>query len=117
MKIYGEEYGMMLTIGATDEIGKFCPDGDFTRIGELLDQKYSDMINAVAKFIVALSKGYDDNKRFSGEEVTHKPLTVEMVKALPVSFFKEAQAEAFATFSADSKTTVEVAPSKKKENQ
>lgn len=116
MQIYGEEYGMMLTVGATTEISEFCPDGDFTRIGELLDMKYVDMINAVSKFIVAMSKGYDDNKRFSGEEVTHKPLTVEMVKSLPATFFKEAQTEAFAAFRDGSKTTVEVAPSKKEGN-
>lgn len=117
MKIFGEEYGMMLTVGASAEIADLCPDGDFTRIGEVLDMKYSDMINAITRIVVAMANGYDEAKRYSGEEVTHKPLTVEMVKALPSNIFREAQNEAFAAFREGSKTTVEVEPSKKEEKE
>lgn len=117
MKIYGEEYGFMLTVGASAEIADLCPDGDLNRIGEVLDGKFSETIDFTSKFIVAMAKGYDDAKRFSGEQIDHKPLTVEMVKSLSSSAFREVQDNALSCFLADSKTSVEVAPSKKAVNQ
>lgn len=115
MKIFGEDYGFMLTVGASSEIADLCPDGDLTRMGELLQGTFSQTINFTAAFIEAMAKGFDDAKRFSGESVTHPPLTAEMVKALPGDLFKEVQAAALASFRGDTKTTVEVEPAKKKE--
>ena len=117
MKIFDEEYGFLLTVGASAEIADLCPDGDLTRMGELLEGRYSQTVNFTAAFIQAMAKGFDDAKRFAGEEVTHKPLTAEMVKALPSNVFKDVQAAALAAFQGDTKTTVEVAPSKKGESQ
>ena len=117
MKIFDEEYGFMLTVGASAAIADLCPDGDLNRMGEVLEGRFSQTINFTASFIAAMAKGFDDAKRFAGEEVTHKPLTAEMVKALPSDLFKEVQAAALAAFQGDTKTTVEVAPSKKKGSQ
>lgn len=117
MKIFGEEYGFMLTVGASAAIADLCPDGDLNRIGELLDGKVSDTINFAASFICAMAKGFDDARRFAGEEITHRPLTTEMVKALPSDVFNEVQSAAILAFKGDTKTTVEVAPAKKKESQ
>lgn len=117
MKIFEEEYGFMLTVGASAAIADLCPDGDLARMGELFEGRFSQTINFTAAFIAAMAKGFDDAKRFAGEEVTHKPLTAEMVKALPSDLFKEVQAAALAAFQGDTKTTVEVAPSKKKGSQ
>jgi hypothetical protein len=115
MKIFGEEYGFALTVGASAEIAELCPDGDLTRIGELLGGRYANMMNAAAAFVVAMATGYDNLHRYSGEEITHPPLTVEMLKALPSKEFTEVQSAAMACFAADSKPTVEVAESKKKD--
>lgn len=117
MKIFGEEYGFALTVGASAEIADLCPDGDLNRMNELLSGRMSKTINFTASFITALAKGYDEVKRYSGEEVTHKPLTVEMVKSLTTDVFYQVQAEALAAFREDTKTTVEVAPPKKDKNR
>lgn len=117
MKIFGDEYGFALTVGASAAIADLCPDGDLNRMNEVLSGRLSKTIDFTASFIAAMAKGYDDSKRYAGEEITHKPLTAEMVKALPSNTFQEVQAAALAAFSEDTKTTVEVAPSKKEENR
>lgn len=106
----------MLTVGASAEIAEMCPNGDITRIGEILDGRYSHTLKFLISFVVSMSKGYDAAKKLEGEEITHRTLTEEMVMALPNDVFKEAQAAAFEAFRADTKTSVEVAPSKKKGN-
>lgn len=117
MKIFDEEYGFMLTVGASAEIADLCPDGDLNRMSEVLNGRFSQTINFTAAFIQAMAKGFDDAKRFAGEEVTHRPLTAEMVLSLPSNVFKDVQAAALAAFKGDTETTVEVAPSKKRESQ
>lgn len=117
MKIFGEEYGFMLTVGASAAIADLCPDGDLNRMGELLQGRFSDTVNFTASFIVAMAAGFDDAKRYAGEEITHKPLTAEMVLSLPSDAFQEVQTAALAAFASDTKATVEVAPAKKKESQ
>lgn len=114
MKIFGEDYGFMLTIGASAEIAKLCPDGDISRMSEVIGGNYADAVNFSARFIVAMANGYDDKKRFDGEEVTHRPLTVEMIMALPGNLFAEIQTVALAAFGEDVKPSVETKPSKKK---
>lgn len=114
MKIFGEEYGFALTVGASAEIAEMCPNGDIKRIGEILDGRYSQTLKFLVSFIVAMAKGYDAQKWVQGEDITHRPLTEEMVLALPNDVFKEVQSAAFEAFHADMKTSVEVAPSKKK---
>lgn len=113
MKIFGEDYGFMLTVGASAQIADLCPDGDLNRMGELLSGRMSKTIDFTASFIAAMAKGYDDAKRYEGEEITHKPLTADMVKSLPSEVFAEVQKTALAAFRGDTKTTVEVEPSKK----
>lgn len=117
MKIFGEEYGFALTVGASAEIADLCPDGDLSRIAEVLEGSFSKTVKFTASFISAMAKGYDDEKRYNGEEITHRPLTVDMVLALPSDVFKEVQDAALAAFRGDMKTTVEVAPPKKEENR
>lgn len=117
MEIFGEEYGFELTIGASATIADLCPDGDLTRIGEMLEERTSKVILFSAKFIEAMAKGFDDARRYAGEEITHRPLTAEMVMALPSNVFKEVQAAAIESFRGDTKTTVEVAPPKKEGNR
>ena len=117
MNIFGNEYGFMLTVGASAEIAEMCPDGDLTRIGEVADAKTADTIRFTAKFVSAMAKGFDDAKRYAGEEVTHRPLTAEMVMSLPSADFQEIQAAAIAAFKDGLQQTVEVAPPKKKEKE
>lgn len=117
MKIYGEEYGFKLTIGASAAIADLCPDGELERMEELMQGKVSDTLKFTASFIEVLAKGFDDAKRYAGEEVTHRPLTAEMVMSLPSADFQEIQAAAIAAFKDGLQQTVEVAPPKKKEKE
>lgn len=117
MNIFGEEYGFSLTVGASAAIADLCPDGDLNRMNEVLSGRLSNTINFTASFIAAMAKGFDDARRYAGEEVTHKPLTADMVLALPGDVFGEVQNAALAAFREDTKTTVEVEPSKKEENR
>ena len=117
MEIFGEEYGFMLTVGASAAIADLCPDGDLNRMNEVLAGRMSQTIDFTASFIAAMAKGFDDAKRFAGEEITHKPLTAEMVKALPSNVFQNVQSAALTAFREDTKSTVEVAPSKKEEKR
>ena len=117
LKIYGEEYGFKLTIGASAAIADLCPDGELERMDEVLQGKVSDTLKFTASFIEAMAKGFDDAKRYAGEEVTHRPLTADMVMSLPSADFREIQAAALASFREDLQQTVEVAPAKKKEKE
>ena len=116
MNIFGNEYGFMLTVGASEEISELCPDGDLSRLGEVLQGSYSQTIGTVTKMLLAMSRAYDLNRAFEGHPQDHPELTANMLKALPQDKFLEAQGEAMAAFRNDTKTTVEVEPSKKKEN-
>ena len=117
MKIFGHEYGFALTVGASTEIADICPDGDLSRIGEVLSgDSFSKTAKAGASIVCAMARAYDSVKRFEGEDVNHPPLTVEMLFALPQIEYMAALSEAMSAFNKDIKPTVEVEPSKKKEN-
>lgn len=116
MKIFGEEYGFLMTVGASTKIADLCPDGDLTRMGEMMEGKTSEMMKFSIKLILAMSEAYDASERFWGREVTHKPLSEEMLNALPLMELKKIQTEAVKAFKDGMETTVEVAPPKKEEN-
>ena len=117
MNIFGHEYGFMLTVGASEEISELCPDGDLSRLGEALEGSYSKTIGMVVKMVLSMSRAYDLARAFEGHPVDHPGLTAEMLKALPQSKFLAVQNEAMAAFRGDTKTTVEVEPSKKKDKE
>lgn len=116
MNIFGQEYEFLLTIGASEKIAGLCPDGDMTRIGEMLDAKTADLFDFFVQFILSMSEGSDENRRFWGKELNHDPLTAEKLRALSFKELKNIQAEAMKKFKEDMATTVEVAPPKKEEN-
>lgn len=116
MKIFGNEYGFMLTVGAAEEISEICPDGDLSRIGEVLAGTYKNTIETVTSIILAMSRAFDLSKAFDGEPQDHPELTATMLKALPQDKFLAVQSEAMSAFRGDTKTTVEIEPSKKKES-
>lgn len=115
MIIFGHEYGFMLTVGASEEVSELCPDGDLSRLGEILQGSYKDTIDVVTKMILSMSRAYDLNKAFEGHPQEHPELTAEMLKALPQDKFIAVQQEAMSAFRGDTQTTVEVEPSKKKD--
>lgn len=119
MIINGKERNFFLTVGASCAIAELCPDGDIANIGKLFDGgRYSKNMTAIAKFIQAMNRGYEERLHPDAE----KPdvVTVRELMALTMDEFNQAESEAIASYMADSKTTVETAEprgSKKNEDE
>ena len=114
MEVFGKERHFLLTVGAATEIASFCPDGDLSRIGELMAESYDKSMVYVSKIIVALNKGYEQRQKFETGECS-EPLTIEMVMALDMQDIALLRREALSAFSRDSKTTIKTQSKKKTE--
>ena len=68
MVINGKEYGFKLTVGASIQIAKLCPNGDLSRIAEAVGGEYGQQAEAMAKFVEALSNGYAAAEEFEGRK-------------------------------------------------
>ena len=114
MVIHGKERNFLLTVGASAEIAELCPDGDITRLGELLTQNNSGkQLRSIAKVIAALSRGYESSRKYEEPGYEPSPLTADEILTLTMEELTQLRDEAFDKFVQDSKPTVEVEPSKK----
>ena len=111
MNIKGKEYGFKLTVGASIQIAKLCPNGDLARIAEAVGNGYGQQADTMAKFVEALSNGYAAAEEFEGRKANR--LSYESVLALSPTLFSEVCNEAFKAFGADAKGEIEVETSKK----
>ena len=111
MVINGKEYGFKLTVGASIQIAKLCPNGDLSRIAEAVGGEYGQQAETMARFVEALSNGYAAAEEFEGRNANR--LSYESVLTLSPSVFSDVCAEAFKAFGADVKGEIEVEPSKK----
>lgn len=111
MNINGKEYGFKLTVGASIQIAKLCPNGDLARIAEAVEGGYEKQAETMAKIVSALSNGYAAAEEFAGRKAER--LTPESVLSLSPDQFTEISAEAFRTFGVDVKGEIEVESSKK----
>ena len=111
MNIGNKTYGFRLTVGASVQIAKLCPDGDLGRIAESVGGGYGQQAETLAKIIAALSNGYAASEAFQGRDANR--LSVEDVLSLDPKTFEAVTKEAFAAFGIDVKGEVEVAPTKK----
>lgn len=113
MQIYGREVGFRFTVGASAKISDLCPDGDITRLGEVLEGQYGKVARDSAAIIAALSEGYEQARLFEEPGYKPRPITAEEAMSLTMSEFAQLQQAALAAWLADSKPTVEVEPEKK----
>lgn len=113
MQIYGREVGFRFTVGASAKISDLCPDGDISRLGEVLEGQYGKVARDSASIIAALSEGYEEARAFENPGYKPQPLTVEEVLTLRMGEFSQLQQAALTAWAEDSKPTVEVAPEKK----
>lgn len=113
MQIYGREVGFRFTVGASAKISDLCPDGDITRLGEVLEGQYGQITRDTAAIMVALSEGYEQARSFEEPGYKPRPVTAEEAMSLTMSEFAQLQQAALAAWLADSKPTVEVEPEKK----
>lgn len=113
MQIYGREVGFRFTVGASAKISDLCPDGDITRLGEVLDGQYGQITRDTAAILVALSEGYERARSFEVPGYKPDPLTADELFSLRPSEFNALQQAALTAWAEDSKPTVEVEPEKK----
>lgn len=113
MQIYGREVGFRFTVGASAKISDLCPDGDITRLGEVLEGQYGQVTRDTAAIMAALSEGYEQALSFEAPGHKPDPLTVDELFSLRPSEFNALQQAALAAWTEDSKPTVEVEPEKK----
>lgn len=118
MLIHGREVKFLLTVGASCEIAEMCPQGDMKRLGELMNpEKLSDMQRVNAQIVCAMNRGYEAAREFEQPGYEARPITMHELMTLPPAVFNALVQEAFSTFTAGTKTTVEVEPDKKNETQ
>lgn len=121
MQVHGREVGFRFTVGASAKISDLCPEGDISRLGEVLEGSYGKVVRDTAAIIVAMSEGYAAALAFEtfgradigGDWRPPRPLTVDEVLSLRESEFIQLQQAALAAWTEDSKPTVEVEPEKK----
>lgn len=88
MIVYGKERGFLMTVGASAEIAKRCPDHRLENWAAMLrDGDDAATIEHRAALICILNKGYELNKQFNEPGYTAEPLTAEAVLALPSEVF------------------------------
>ena len=121
MQVHGREVGFRFTVGASAKISDLCPDGDISRLGEVLEGSYGKVVRDTAAIIVAMSEGYAAALAFEtfgradigGDWRPPRPLTVDEVLSLRENEFIQLQQAALAAWAEDGRPTVEVAPEKK----
>lgn len=113
MQVHGREVGFRFTVGASAKISDLCPDGDISRLGDVLEGQYGRVARDSAAIIAALSEGYEQACAFENPGYKPQPLTVEEVLTLRMGEFAQLQQAALTAWAEDSKPTVEVEPEKK----
>lgn len=116
IEVFGKPYELMMTVGASEEIAKLCPDGKLENIYKVFDGKSdAEALDFSVRFICILSNAADENAEFAGNPVDHPKLTDKMLKAMPADQFALMQGIAMGAIKESSETSVEVEPSKKKD--
>lgn len=106
MKIYNKEVGFALTVGASIEISKLCPDNDITRIDEVLGSDYVRNLETTVKMILLMNKAYVSVEKLEGREADQ--ITEEEVFSLTPKMITEVTKAMMEAFKGDSKGEVEV---------
>ena len=111
MNIYGHEYGMLYTVGAQQELAELCPDGDLSRLKEVMRGKTSERTPEAAKIPMILSDWHERAKSLQaaagGGSYTPAPLSWDVIQMLTVQEFGVLMTEAFLCMARDMGRTVE----------
>ena len=114
MEIFGKERGFLMTVGASAEMAKRCPDHRLENWAAMLrDGDDAATIEHRAALICILNKGFEENKHFSNPEYTADPLTIPQVLSLPADQFLPLLNEALEA--TNPKREIESTPLKKNE--
>ena len=95
MVVYGKERGFLMTVGASAEIAKRCPDHRLENWATMLKNgDDAESIENRAALICILNEGYEQNRAFTDPEYTAEPLSLKAVMALPSDTFLQLLGEA-----------------------
>lgn len=111
MKIYGREIKFKRTVAATCSVANLCAGGDIGKINQLFSGKYQQSQTQAAKFMAALSEGYENAKVFENADYQPRPLTCEEALSLDSETFDTLFYEAIDAWTGE-KPTVETKPPK-----
>ena len=114
MIVHGKERSFLLTVQASVEIAEMCPGGDLARVREALEGPQTKSLRFIAKFIAALSRGYESNRKYEEPGYEPDPLTVDEILSLPFTEVMAVEKEALRSFYGSTKTEIEVEDSSKK---
>lgn len=115
MIIHGKERSFLMTVQASVDIAEMCPDGDLSRVREALDGSQMKALRFIAKFIAALSRGYENNRKYEEPGYDPDPLTVDEILSMPFSEIKAVETEALKAFYGSAKTEIDTKDQPKKE--
>ena len=115
MIIHGKERLFLLTVQASVDIAEMCPDGDLARIAEVLEGPQAKSLRFIAKFVAAMNRGYENNRKYEEPGYDPDPLTVDEILSMPLSDIMEAENEAMREFRMNAKSEIEVKDQPKKE--
>ena len=104
MVIRGREYGFKMTIGASGELAKLCPNNDIKRVREIFGDDYADSLENSKKFVLILNKWFVKAEKFDGREADE--LSAEMLDVLTPDEFAMLSKAAMRAFSHDTDTEV-----------
>ena len=106
MKVNGQEYGLLYSVGAMAELKEQCPDQDLKNLRQLLDTPEGGK-----QLLCIMSRWHEKAEAFKarleGREYTEQPLQAELLDFVPVQEFNEMLAEAVDVMFRDRQATVE----------
>ena len=106
----------MLTVGASADIAELCPNGDMSKVGEVIAQaSYAEQIKLTLKMAIAMNRGYEENKAFEIEGYKEDVLTEKELRTLKPAELEALSNEILAAYKGDMEPSIEVEPEKKTE--
>lgn len=106
MIIHGKEIGFALTIGASVNIAKMCPNNDITRIQEVIGSDYVSIVETTAKMMRWMNDAYVGIEHLAGRKA--ETISDEEIMLLTPKEMNEVTAHLFSVLRSDSKGEVEV---------
>lgn len=115
MKLKEQEYKFELNIQSQNEITEICPDGDFSRIQEVLGgNNITKSMNAIIQIACALNRGYEDHRKYDDDSYEVNYLTEDKCKFLTMKEVMELSQEVIDSMNSDAQTSIEAEEMKSK---
>lgn len=111
MIIRGNEYGFSMTVGASVQIAKICPNNDIKKLAALLRENKDDYIKTIEIMTVimkAMNGGYVAGEELKGKKANR--LTDDIIFSLTTDEFQSVQKETLSIFKGEGSGEVDAEP-------